>query len=282
MAFYRYIRTGFWQDDFISELTPEEKYFYLYLMTNLKTTQCGIFILVKKIAEAELGYSRETIEKLLKRFVEYGKIAYSEKTNEVMLLNWMKHNFSDSINTVLCINKELKVVKNKEFITTMYKVCLENDYDVKKIFKGIDIEGISIEDKEETLEDEEGPCEPLEKKEIKKEKEKSSSKNNITKKNNNEKSIKKILSEFNKKICKATSRDKEKLRSWRRYFEEDVIIEAINEAVKYKARHIGYIETVINNWKELGLTTMEKLKEHRKKPDIGDNSCNAAAYEYVD
>jgi hypothetical protein len=70
MAIYRCVRTSFWQDDFVLELTPEEKYFYIYLMTNFKTTQCGIFKLAKKIVETEIGYNRETIEKLIKIFTK--------------------------------------------------------------------------------------------------------------------------------------------------------------------------------------------------------------------
>jgi len=33
MAVYRQVQTAFWQDDFVLQLTPEEKYFYLYLLT---------------------------------------------------------------------------------------------------------------------------------------------------------------------------------------------------------------------------------------------------------
>ena len=54
--------------------------------------------------------------------------------------------------------------------------------------------------------------------------------------------------EFNKNIHQATKRDKEKMRFWSSSLEEGVIITAIREAVKYNARHIGYIETVIKNW----------------------------------
>lgn len=47
MAVFRQIHIDFWQDGFILDLTPEEKYFYLYLMTNSKTTQCGVYELPK-------------------------------------------------------------------------------------------------------------------------------------------------------------------------------------------------------------------------------------------
>lgn len=41
MAKYRAIQVDFWEDGFVLDLTPEEKYFYLYLLSNSRTTQCG-------------------------------------------------------------------------------------------------------------------------------------------------------------------------------------------------------------------------------------------------
>ena len=78
MAVYRQVHTTFWQDDFVLNLTPEEKYFYLYLMTNSKTNQLGCYEIPKKVMVFETGYNLETVEKLLKRFEEYRKIKYAE------------------------------------------------------------------------------------------------------------------------------------------------------------------------------------------------------------
>ena len=63
MAVYRHIHIDYWQDGFVLDLTPGEKYFYIYLMTNSKTSQCGIYELPKRIMETETGYNRETVEK---------------------------------------------------------------------------------------------------------------------------------------------------------------------------------------------------------------------------
>ena len=58
MAVYRHIHINYWQDGFVLDLTPEEKYFYIYLMTNSKTSQCGIYELHRRIIETETGYNR--------------------------------------------------------------------------------------------------------------------------------------------------------------------------------------------------------------------------------
>ena len=50
---------------------PEEKYFYLYLLSNSRTTQCGCYELPCKVIEMQTGYNRETVQKLLKIYNLY-------------------------------------------------------------------------------------------------------------------------------------------------------------------------------------------------------------------
>ncbi|MEG1310901.1 MAG: replication protein [Romboutsia sp.] len=116
MAVYRHIHIEYWQDGFVLDLTPEEKYFYIYLMTNSKTSQCGIYELPKRIIETETGYNRETVEKLIYRFEEYEKVVYCEDTKELFLKNWIKHNKVVSHKVKKCIEKELKNVKINKHI----------------------------------------------------------------------------------------------------------------------------------------------------------------------
>ena len=117
MAAYRHIHIDYWQDSFVLDLTPEEKYFYIYLMTNSKTTQCGVYSLHNRIIETETGYNRETVEKLIQRFIEYKKIYYCEETKEIYLVNWIK--------------KEIENIKNKEFVKLLYKSFEELGYNIE-------------------------------------------------------------------------------------------------------------------------------------------------------
>ena len=130
MPVYRYVHTNYWQDDFILSLTPEEKFFYVYLLTNSKTKQCGIYELSKKVMVFETGYNIETINKLLDKFKKYGKIKYSEKTKEIFLTKWLKHNRSDSPKVKACIEKELKEIKTEEFIKEYQELCIEYKYSI--------------------------------------------------------------------------------------------------------------------------------------------------------
>jgi hypothetical protein len=133
MAIYRSVYTSFWQDAFIVELSPDEKYFYLYLMTNPKTNICGIYEFSIPIAVLETGFKKEKIEQLLKKFQEdYHKVLYSPTTNEIAIFNWSKYNESKSPSIKTAIDSGLSKVKNKSLIDYIHSVdtvsteCLHN------------------------------------------------------------------------------------------------------------------------------------------------------------
>ena len=122
MAKYRQVFTEFWRDSFVLRLTPEEKFFFLYLMTNPATRQCGIFELPIQIMCLETGYNEDTVRKLIKRFCEYGKMTISEETQEIALKNWAKYNFNSSPKVQKLVDTELNSVKDKSLIQYVYGI----------------------------------------------------------------------------------------------------------------------------------------------------------------
>jgi len=120
-------------------------------MTNSKTTQCGIYELPMRVMEYETGYNRETVEKLLKRFEDYGKIKYNIATKEIIICNWIKYNKINSPKVKACILKELKSVKYKGFIDEFYRMCKRYSYPIDMVSKDYG------EEKEEEKEREEKP-----------------------------------------------------------------------------------------------------------------------------
>jgi len=92
MAEWRKVHTRFWRDPEVLDMTPEDKLFYLYLLTNPNTTACGCYELPPKLAAAEMGYSIDTVNQLIERFIKYKKILYDPETREVLILNWLHYN----------------------------------------------------------------------------------------------------------------------------------------------------------------------------------------------
>lgn len=136
MALYRQIYAEFWRDaKVIEEMTPDDKLFYLYLLTNPNTTQIGIYGITKKQMAFELGYSLETVNTLFKRFEnELGLIEYDSETREICLINWGKYNFPRAGKPIEdCVKKELKAVKNTDFIKIIYQK-IENEK-IKAVFQ---------------------------------------------------------------------------------------------------------------------------------------------------
>jgi len=122
MAKYRQLHTSFWNDPLILDLTPEQKYFYIYLLTNPNVKQCGIYEISIRQITYHTGYNKDTIEKLLDMFQDINKIVISKKTNEIALVNFLKYNYSASPTIKKCIEKDFESVKNKELIKYIYSI----------------------------------------------------------------------------------------------------------------------------------------------------------------
>lgn len=122
MAAYRQVHISFWQDDFVLDLTPEEKYFYLFLMTNSKTTGYGIYEIPKRIMMLETGYNSETIEKLINKFIGYKKIEYDETTKEIFIVNWIKYNPINNRNIYVYVVNEIPKIKSKIILSSFVKI----------------------------------------------------------------------------------------------------------------------------------------------------------------
>lgn len=119
----RVVSTSFWEDEtIVNDFSPEDKYFYLYLLTNPHTTQLGIYKLVPKIAAFELGYSKEAVIVLLGRFEKkYGMIQYNSKTCEVAIKNYLRHSIIKGGKPVMdCLVKEEGRVEDKSLLEYLY------------------------------------------------------------------------------------------------------------------------------------------------------------------
>lgn len=98
MAIFRNVNMSFWTDPkVVDDYTPEDKYFMLYALTNNYTNIIGCYEISIKQMSNDLGYTKDVIENLLKRFKEIHKtIDYDFDTKELMVVNWYKYNWSSS------------------------------------------------------------------------------------------------------------------------------------------------------------------------------------------
>lgn len=126
MSYYRMLHTSFWTDSKVSnDFTPEDRYFYMYLLTNPSMNLSGCYeISVRKMA-FETGYSSETVNKLLSRMEDVHKvISYSRETNEILLFNFKKYNWTKSQKYLIGLRSHIDNVKYGPF-----KVYLEKSFE---------------------------------------------------------------------------------------------------------------------------------------------------------
>ena len=117
MAKGRLISTNFWDDSkVVDDFTPEDKYVYLYCMTNPHTNLCGCYeVSVKQIA-SETGYNEDTVKRLLMRLDrDHNVIRYSSITKELLVLNWFRYNWSASEKLNKPLLAEIRAIKDDGF-----------------------------------------------------------------------------------------------------------------------------------------------------------------------
>lgn len=138
MAKGRIVSTSFWDDSkVVDDFTPEDKYIYLYCMTNPHTNLCGCYeVSIKQIAN-ETGYNEDTIKRLLMRMDrEHNVIRYSSITKELLVLNWFRYNWSTSEKLNKPLLSEIRGIKDdgfrsylagryneRETVTKLYEYC---------------------------------------------------------------------------------------------------------------------------------------------------------------
>ncbi|MBR1456206.1 MAG: hypothetical protein IJ594_03475, partial [Oscillospiraceae bacterium] len=166
MGTYFSVDAAFWTDtDVVDEFTPEDKYFYLYLLTSPHGNVSGCYEVSLRQISLEMGYSVDTIERLLKRFAEVHKVIdYSKETKEVLIHNWGKHHWTTSDKYIYALGKKISSIKNEvfrsyleaaldKFIDTHGRVWIPYQYgmDTSFLFFKDNIESIdTIESKEDS------------------------------------------------------------------------------------------------------------------------------------
>lgn len=136
MAVFRQIYTSFWTDPKVQEeWTPEDKFFFILLLSNPQTTQIGVYQVTKKQLAFWMGYSEESIRALMDRFINHHKcIKYNPDTREIAIKNWGKYNLTKGGKPIIdLLNKELKEVKDIELIK--YVIPSIEKSDIRKIFE---------------------------------------------------------------------------------------------------------------------------------------------------
>lgn len=119
----RLIDTELWNnEDIIENFTAEDKYFWLYLLTSPHNTVCGVFKNKPALIARDMGLHKDTIINLLYRFQTVHHLIYADKeTDEIIILNWGKFNWTKSEDFMKTVSKQAETIQSS------YIKCLLQD-----------------------------------------------------------------------------------------------------------------------------------------------------------
>ena len=137
MGIKRIVDTAFWTDEKTVELfSPEDRLFFLYLLTNPHTTQLGVYQVAPRTMAFETGYEVNTIKVLLDRFAnKYHLIRRNPETGEIAIRNYLRHSIVKGGKPVLdLLNREAEQVKDKKLIEYVCRAAVGSTNDTVRSF----------------------------------------------------------------------------------------------------------------------------------------------------
>lgn len=125
MAIHRNIQMSFWTDSKIcDEFSPNEKYMYLYLMTNPHTNLCGCYEVSIRQIVFETGLDKKTVSNLLNDLKGKGVIDIAEETHELLLIHWHRYNWTSSDKFRKALAESISYVRHqgfKDYLTEVFE-----------------------------------------------------------------------------------------------------------------------------------------------------------------
>lgn len=106
-----------WENhNFLNEFTPEEKYIFLYCLTNPHRSFCGCYeITITQIAN-ETGLRRIHVRSVLDRLQRVHKVlVYNDLTKELLLADWLEDTWSNSKKWKKRVEREIQRCKCSKF-----------------------------------------------------------------------------------------------------------------------------------------------------------------------
>lgn len=248
MAVYRPVQVSFWQDaKVIEEMTPEDKLFNLYLLTNPCTTQIGVYQITKKQMAFELGYSMESINALLDRFENHHKlIKYNPNTRELAIINWGKYNLNRGGKPIEdCVRKELDGVVDISLVR-LVTPKVKNDK-IRAIFE----EFLAVND----------TCHDTSTISGEKEKEKEKEKQQQEERASAEEVVEvNPISFYEQNFGFITPFIADGIHAWIDDLNAELVVKAMEIALEKNTRNMSYVNTILRDWHLKGLKTVADVE----------------------
>ena len=116
VGLYRKIDTDFWDDEkVVEDFTKEDILVFIHLLSSDKSNLCGCYKITIKTISRKTKCTMEEVKKSLDHLSELAIIRYDTKTQEVLLLNYYRHSWTQSPKFRKGLENELEEVKTESF-----------------------------------------------------------------------------------------------------------------------------------------------------------------------
>lgn len=161
MSKLRSVNTGFWDDEYVGELSRDEQHLFLYFLTNPLTNMAGAYKIARKVIKGHTGFTDDELDTILRKFEKDQKVTYRD--GWVVLRNWLKNQ---------SLNDNMKKGVINDISDAPAWVCLQvvdfirKSRTLSKAFEGFqrmltDVETLrkdEVESEREVEEESEGEC----------------------------------------------------------------------------------------------------------------------------
>lgn len=270
----------------MDNLTSDEKYFLLYLMSNPKSTQLGIYALPKRVISFETGFDEQVVSELLERFMSVHRhIVYDHTSQELTLLDSLKHTILKGGKPVVdCLKRELSRIKQPTLVLDTYhhmKVYWQRsdrpfDATVMSLFETYLIQCDLIKTKSKNNNDNHSNNHSKNK-ESGEDVATDSSDDSLThiqtglaklqKQADNQSTL--AFRYYKETFGEMTYKDEEHLHDWLEYFEDEVVKDALRRSVG-KEDPMSYANKILTIWRDKGLTTLGAIFKNDKQYDANN------------
>lgn len=147
MGLYRAFNPRFWTDNDVEDcLNSEERYVYLYLITNPTANLCGCYQLsLRRMAYETALDSAEKVKNILLSLEQKGFIKFNLENSEILMLHWAKNNWTSSEKLDKPIFEEILKIKTREFKEIVYKIFSKRESVLKNNKYGMDTLSIQVQ-----------------------------------------------------------------------------------------------------------------------------------------
>ena len=118
---YRKIVTEFWTDSTVEELSSDAKLVLLYMLTAPMGTIQGCYEVTTRRISKDTDLSNDAVASALSEICDTNIAEYSHETNEVLLKNWPRYNWTKSKSLVKPICEGVEAVKEPGFKAQLMK-----------------------------------------------------------------------------------------------------------------------------------------------------------------